>query len=63
MTEHVAYLHIRRLGTQEIVHSVGLKSTKPRYVEQVLRGMLINLKREEFYVDDSEADNPELKEG
>lgn len=49
-------IHIRRLTDREIVHSVPVHSTSERHVERVVSGMLRNLNRDEYYVDDSECD-------
>ena len=54
-TEYKAYLRVRRLGTNEIVHSVGLSSTHWRHVERVMMGLLRNMDTDRFYVDDSEV--------
>jgi len=52
----VAYLRVRRLDTQEIVHSVPLQQSDLHHVERVMMGMLINMNTDKFYIDDSEAD-------
>ena len=63
--EVVANIYIRRLDNREIVETVPITNLYPRRVEQVVRGMLINLNSEEYFVDDSEcwADMDELKAG
>jgi len=52
----VAYLHVRRLDTREIVHSVPLQRSDLRHVERVMMGMLINMNTDEYFIDDSEVD-------
>lgn len=53
-------IHVRKVGTGEIVHSVEVKSPDSRRVERVVSGLLRNM-GDGYYVDDSESD--ELKEG
>lgn len=48
-------IHVRKVGTGEIVHSVEVKSPDPRRVERVVSGLLRNM-GDGYYVDDSEAD-------
>lgn len=47
-------LYIRKLGTGEIVHTTHLSNPDPRHAEKVLRGMLMRINTDEYYVDDSE---------
>ena len=52
MSKH--YLIVRDLDTDEEVHRVELKSSSS---ERVLRGLLMSIDRDRFYVDDREADD------
>lgn len=56
MTEKMPKLYVRDLKTREVVHEVQLSSPNPRRAEKVLRGLLMRIDIERFYVDDSEVD-------
>lgn len=62
-TEYKAYLRVRKLGTDELIHSVGLQQINQSYVERVMRGMLINMDTDNYYIDDSEVEEAQKKEG
>lgn len=47
---------MRRLSNREIVHSVEVSNPTERKVERVVLGMLRNMNTDEYFVDDSEAD-------
>lgn len=51
-----AHLLVRRIETREIVHRVGVSNLSPNYIDRVVRGMLINMNRDKFFVDESEVD-------
>lgn len=48
-------LYVRKLDTREIVHTVHLSTPDPHRAEKVLRGMLMRINTDEYYVDDSEV--------
>ena len=52
-------LYVKCIGTNVIIHTVAVSHPSARKVERVVRGMLINMNRDEFYIDDSEADDLE----
>jgi len=52
-------LYVRRLDTREIVHTVVVKNPYWRKAEKIMRGMLINMDTDRFYIDDDEADELE----
>jgi hypothetical protein len=53
MTATAKSLHVKKIGTDEVVHSVEVKGSNH---EKVMRGMMINMDADRFYVDDSEFD-------
>ena len=55
-------LIVRRLGTSEEVSRIELKHTHKRHVDRVMRGMMINMNLDEYYIDDSEVDKLHLAE-
>lgn len=63
MSKYKAYLRVKKLYTNEIVHSVGLQQINQNYVEKVMRGMLINMNKDDYYIDDSEVEEAQKKEG
>ena len=54
--KYKAYLYVRRIDNNEIVHKVGVSAVGEDYIERVMRGMLRNMNIDDFYIDDSEAD-------
>lgn len=61
--EYKAYLRVKRFGTNEVVHSVGLTSVRDGYVERVMYGLLGRINTEEYYVDNSEVDEARKAQG
>jgi len=58
--KEVRFLHVRRLGTRKIEHSLPIvMPISLRFLDRIVRGMLINLDREKYCVDDSEFDDLE----
>lgn len=55
-TTYKAYLLVREIATREVVHRVGVSNLSENYVDRVVRGMLINMDRERFIVDENEVD-------
>lgn len=53
--QFLAHLHIKRMGTDETVKSIGLTSLSERYVEKVTMGLMRNMNLDSYYVDDSEV--------
>jgi len=51
----MANLYVRRLDTREIVHTVDVGNKSESQVERVLRGMLINMNTDEYFIDDDEV--------
>ena len=51
----MAALIIRRFSNDEEVSRIELRHTHERYVDRVMRGAMINMNLDEFYIDDSEA--------
>lgn len=49
-------LIVRRISDREEVDRVALRSAHPHYVEKVMRGLLINMDTEKYFVDDTEAE-------
>ena len=49
-------IYVRRLDTREIVHTVPVKGANISRPDKIVAGMLINMDRERFFVDDSECD-------
>lgn len=47
-------LYVRKLSTREIVDTIHLSSHNQRQAEKVLRGLLMQMNTDEYYVDDSE---------
>lgn len=58
-------LYIRSLETREIVQTIPLPplNTAPRVVELIIRGMLINLNQDKFFVDSREVDEMNAGKG
>lgn len=48
---------VRDLETREEVHRVQVASTSPWTQDRILRGMLINMNTDRFFVDTSEVDD------
>ncbi len=48
-------LIVRRFGTHEIVHRIELSSIQERHVDRVVRGLMMNMNLDKFYVDESEV--------
>ncbi len=46
-------LRVVRTATGEVVHRVNITFQTDRFVERCLRGLLTNMNREEFHVEDS----------
>jgi hypothetical protein len=51
-----AKLHVRDIETGKVVDSVEVSTTSSRHVEKVMRGMMINMNRDRYFIDDSEFD-------
>lgn len=49
------YLYVRDIETREVVHTVDVTGRNENMVEKVMRGMLINMNTNKYFVDDSEA--------
>jgi curli biogenesis system outer membrane secretion channel CsgG len=49
----VRELRVVRTATGEVVHRVDVTGQSDRFVEKCLRGLLTNMNREEFHVEDS----------
>lgn len=49
------YVDITEIKTGEIVHSVNVTSKDDRAIEKIIRGMLINLNRDDFCVGERAA--------
>ena len=49
------YLFVRDIETREIVHTVEVTGRSENMVEKVMRGMLINMNTDKFFIDDSKA--------
>ena len=56
MDEYKAYLRIRRVFDDSLVHSVGVNNLSENHIDRVISGMLINM-ADGFYVDDSEVES------
>ncbi len=56
MSDYVAYLHIRSLKDRKCVKCVGLSNINENYVEKVMGGILINMNKDEYFIDDSDVD-------
>lgn len=54
--EYPAYLVVRRLGTDEEIERIGVSYLNEYYVDRVMTGILINMNKDEFFIDDSEVD-------
>ena len=52
-------LHVKEIRTGAIVLSVNISHPTPRHVEWVMRGILINMDTDRFYIDDSECKEKE----
>lgn len=50
-------IYVKRLGTGEIVDTIKVANPTSRKVEKVMRGLLMNMDTDEYYADDSEADD------
>lgn len=48
------HLYVRRISDDEVVSRIEVRD-EHRY-ERVMRGMLINMNTDEFYIDDSDFD-------
>lgn len=51
-----AYLRVRDLETGKSVHSVAINNLSDRHVERVMLGMLRNMNRDKYFIDDGEVD-------
>ena len=49
-------LYVRDFATDGVVSKVRVTNASERQVARVERGMLINMNREDYYVDSDEAD-------
>lgn len=52
-TQPQRFLEVTRIATGEVVESFNVTGDTDRQVERLLRGLLTNLNREEFYVADN----------
>lgn len=52
-TQPQRFLEVTRIATGEVVESFNVTGDTERQVERLLRGLLTNLNREEFYVADN----------
>lgn len=50
-------LRVVRTGSGEVVHTVDVSDKDDRYVEKVMSGMLRNMARDSFHVEDSADDS------
>lgn len=46
-------LQVVDIETGEVVHELDVTGRGDRYVEKVMRGMLINMNRDKYFVDDT----------
>lgn len=51
----MANVYVKDIDTDEIIHTVETNKTG-RALEKMVRGMLMRIDLDRFYVDDSEAD-------
>ena len=49
-------LQIREIDTGDVVHELDVTGRSENSVERIERGMLINLNRDKYYVDDIEKE-------
>lgn len=58
-------IYIRDIKTREVVHTIDVHNKSPHQVERVVMGMLINIDKDKYFIDDSEAliDTKETKGG
>jgi len=54
--QFLAHLHIKQMGTDEVVKSIGLTSLSGHYVEKVTMGLMRTMNLDSYYVDDSEVE-------
>lgn len=52
-TQPQRFLEVTNIATGEVVESFNVTGDTERQVERLLRGLLTNLNREEFYVADN----------
>ena len=60
--KYKAYLRVRKLADREIIDSVGVSCLSEHHVERVMRGMLMNMNTDEYFIDDSEVDEARSRE-
>jgi hypothetical protein len=48
-------LHVRRFDTRESVRKIDVTGKSRSQVERVMRGMLINMNIDDFFIDDDDA--------
>jgi len=56
-------LYVRDLVTREIVNTVPVSNPSPTSLQKIIRGMLINMNTDKYFVDDSEFDKPSGSSG
>ena len=51
----VACIYVRKIGTDEIIHTVELHHLNEAYIDRVLNGLYHKMDLDRFYVDDNEV--------
>ncbi len=51
-----AYLVVRRLDDRSEVKRIGVSHLDDRYVGKVMSGLLRNMNKDKFFIDDTEVD-------
>lgn len=51
----VSALEVVEIETSKVVHTVDVRGQSDRGIERIMRGMLINMDRDRFFVREAEA--------
>lgn len=49
-------IYVKEVATSKVVKEIDVTGKSERNCERVLRGLLMQMNREDYYVDDSEVD-------
>lgn len=50
-------LQVVEIATDKVVHTVDVRGQSERTIERIMRGMLINMDRDRFFVRETEEDS------
>ena len=52
----MAKIYVKEISTGEVVKEIEVGNPSERRAERIMRGMLINMNTDKYYVDDSELE-------